>query len=113
MQKVCVSNDIPLSEHVDSDGHNYAFKLVNSYVHEEVCSVKGLVWYGTVRCGAVRCGACGAVRCGAVRYGTVCSVKGLLVDTGETTHIIRNKCKFQEFDSSFVPEKIKRSLIKT
>ena len=68
--KVCVSNDIPGSEYVDSDDHNYAFKLVDSYVHEQECSVKGL-----------------------------------LVDTGATSLIITDKCKFQEFDSSFVPEK--------
>ena len=34
----------------------------------------------------------------------IMGVKGLLVDTGATTHIVRERSKFIQFDNSFVPE---------
>ena len=34
----------------------------------------------------------------------VMCVKGLLVDTGATTHIVRERSKFIQFDNRFVPE---------
>ena len=34
----------------------------------------------------------------------IMGVKGLLVDTGATTHIVRERSKLIQFDNSFVPE---------